>query len=290
MRFAALAGLALALAACGGSTGVRDAGSPPQIQGPARTVQLWFIRPGGRVGVERDLVPVATRIRAFPEDLPRLVLRRLERGPSYQLQLAGFRSVLSCCGGGTGVHDGVVTVPELYLRWPISGLLTGFGETVANWTALAGAAQVQRTLAALPGVRSVVVQGLSEAFVRKQLASGADTVTPARARRGTCAAARTPSTATTLAVRRTSNTRIVAHVRAPMPLVLELNLNSSTQEGSSNSSYGATTVPCGIFDVEFSGGALASGGGSPFEVRAAPLAGPPRPGVTRRAALSRPVG
>jgi hypothetical protein len=279
-RLAALAGLVVVVTACGGSTGVQDAGKAPAIQGPEHIVRLWFIRPGGRVGVEGDLVPVTHRLRAFPGELARLTLRELERGTSYlSIQQAGYRSALGCCDLRVSEVNRRVTVAGLPAPWP-SGATGGTG-----WMALAGAAQIQRTLAGLPGVRSVTVQGMTQKWVSSRLASGVDTeVLAGPKRRGSCASAKQSSSAIGVSVSRVSKTEVIAHVRASVAVSIELDLDTSNENGSSSDLVGATVAPCGVFDVTFSRGELGRDADpdSSYLVRVVSLAGPPQPGVTRR--------
>ena len=271
-RLAALAGLVVVVTACGGSTGVQDAGKAPAIQGPERIVRLWFIRPGGRVGVEGDLVPVTHRLRAFSGELVRLTLRELERGTGYlSIEQAGYRSALGCCDLRVSVVNRRVTVASLPAPWP-SGATGGTG-----WMALAGAAQIQRTLAGLPGVRSVTVQGMTQQWVSSRLASGVDSrLLAGPRRRGSCASARRSSSADRGAVSRISKTEVIAHVRAPVAVSIELDLDTSNEDGSSSALVGATAAPCGVFDVRFSRAELGRDADpdSRYLVRVVALTGP----------------
>ena len=278
-RLAGLAALVAVVTACGGSTGVQDAGKAPAIQGPEHIVRLWFIRPGGRVGVEADLVPVTHRVRAFSGELVRLTLRELERGTGYlSIEQAGYRSALGCCDLRVSVVNRRVTVAGLPAPWP-SGATGGTG-----WMALAGAAQIERTLGGLPGVRSVTVQGMTQQWVSSRLASGVDAdVLAGPKRRGSCASARRSSSPLGVTVSRISKTEVIAHVRAAVAVSVELDLDTSTEDGSSSALVGATAAPCGVFDVRFSRAELGRDADpdSRYLVRVVALAGPAQPGVTR---------
>lgn len=280
MRRACIAVLALALTACGGSTGVRDAGKPPVARGPERTVQLWVIKPGGRVGVERDLVPVGARVPAFDAELPAVVLQRLERGLDDALARAGYRTALGCCAATVvAAGGGVLRVSDIVLAWTI-----GPAPTMASWVALAGAAQVQRTLAALPGVRSVTVNGLSQRAVSEQLARGVDPDPARPVASGSCRQARRLGPVAAVATSHPARERDVVRVRAPMAVAVEFDaLNWGQGETESEATIAllrATVVRCGIVDVPLTG-TYETDGGTRLTVRVTPLAGPARAGIVR---------
>jgi hypothetical protein len=150
--------------------------------------------------------------------------------------------------------------------------------------ALAAAAQIQRTLADLPGVSSVTVAGMTQAWVHSRLASGNDAESSAKpTRRGFCASASQRSSSISVSVSRVSRTEVIAHVRAPMAVSIELDLDTSTEAGPSTYLTGATAAPCGSFDVTFSGAQLVDADADArYLVRVVPLGGQPQPGVVRR--------
>lgn len=240
-----LAGLALLLTACGGATGVRDEGKTPMVPDATHVVKLWFIRPGGRVGIEGDLVPVNRHFRADRNHLSRsVVMRALAQGPSRQETLAGFRTVLGCCDWTVNNQGSTVAVR--------GGSLGGFrsiGETdVAPWIELAGAAQIQRTLAALPGVRHVVVWGLSQRTVHSYLRAQGDPGVTAPTVRGSCAAARARPAPISVTAVLDSRARQVLRVSAAITVSIQF---SSLQYGEFSQIVAATVAPCGIVDVTF---------------------------------------
>jgi hypothetical protein len=258
---------------------VRDEGKAPVVQAPLKTVRLWFIKPGGRVGVEGDLVPVEHQLRAFPNELARLVLRELERGPVYAgVYQAGYRTALRCCAFDVINTHGALSVPTPPPSWP--------GDSSSpTWTSLAAAAQIQRTLDELPGVRSVAVDGMTRSWVRSRLARGIDASTSSRPGRvGSCARAQRGGSGAGVGVRRISPTEVNVRVRAPRAVSIELDLDSAGEGGTATRDIvGATAAPCGIFDVRFSQGEVTGFGDadSRFLVRVVPLTGSAQPGVIR---------
>jgi hypothetical protein len=285
---AALGCLALAATACGGATGVRDEGKTPTGQAPLRSIVLWFVRPGGRVGVVRDLAPVSREIRADPGKVARLVLRALARGPSPDERLAGYRTVLDDGLWRANIRGSTVRVTQGY----VSGVNTAVNQGgPVPWIALAGAAQIQKTLSALPGVRTVRVWGLSRAAIQAQLLSGRDPGLTNPVPRASCALAQALPGQLEVGISHVSQSAAIVHVRAKTPVAIEFTY-SRGPEGSGNPAaiLEATATPCGSADVRFPQprgvrGALELG--AAFQVRVTPLSGPVVQGVTRTFRLRR---
>jgi hypothetical protein len=210
-------------------------------------------------------------------------MRALERG-AYLVPFrtrAGYRTMLGCCDLRISQTGSAVTVPHVIVRWHAA-----FNAPAeASWSDLAAAAQIQRTLDALQGVSSVTVQGLSRKAVRARLARGIDTGPGHPVAKGTCAEARAGGAHPSVTLERVSPTRVVAHVRAPVNVAVELDIDLSDEGGAAREPIDATAAPCGIHDVTFARGfKLAPGtavADSRVLVRVTPLAGPAQPGVTR---------
>jgi hypothetical protein len=281
--FALLAG---AVTGCGVDTGVRDAGPVPVAKASLHTERLFFIRPGGRVGAARDLVPVTVQVRAFPDELDAAVLQALERGPSRDLAAAGYRTALTCCS--SLAHSGRNAVVVTGIR---GGWLAGRqGGAAAPWIIVAGAEQIQQTLHGVGSTRSVVTDGLSRNAVGAELNGGNDLGATRPRRTGSCTLAQGQG-GIDIDVQRPSQTEtpVVVRVRTPQAVAIEFSL---VDETGPTSLVVATAAQCGVFAVPFPGPAIHSdvlSGRMNFQVRVTPLAGPPNTGVTRGFTLTAPV-
>jgi hypothetical protein len=279
---AGLVCLALLAAACGGAAGVRDEGKTPTGKAPLRSIVLWFIRPGGRVGVARDLAPVSRQIRADPGKVARLALRALVQGPSPDERLAGYRTVLDARFWRVTIRGSTVRVTQGYVAGADPPVNQG---GPVPWIALAGAAQIQKTLSALPGVRTVRVWGLSRAAIQAQLLSGRDPGLTSPVPRASCARARALPGQLGVGISHVSQGAAIVHVRAKAPVAIEFTYGRGP-EGAGNPAaiLEATATPCGSADVRFPqprGVRPALELGATFQVRVTPLSGPVVQGVTR---------
>jgi hypothetical protein len=289
-----LLGAAALLSACGGSTGVRDEGKPPAVQATAHAVKLWFIRPGGRVGVERDLVPVTIQISGYPNQVPKLTLLALERGPSARLRALGYRTVVGCCAGLHQRSAGGGPASRIKRNFLVRTVNAGWTDVSVqdsyySWLKIAGATQVIRTLGALPSAGRIEVMGITGGNLRKMLpvmARGIDRGRTRPRRTGSCASARQQG-GIAVGVNQTAPARVRVHVRAPEPVVIEFGQG----QGAAPWIVEATAATCGAWDVTFPGAEVQFGrffGTLPLQVRVTALAGLPTPGVTRQFTLHAP--